>query len=117
MTNQALILLDVQPEDAGDYRVVITDSQNSSVTSTAARLTIVAATLRFEPGSSRYDTHGLFHLEMTRLANRAHVIQASTDLVTWVSLATNSVTNGDLIFTDTNLIGSSARFYRVLLAP
>src|SRR5207248_2719444 len=27
MTNQALVLLDVQPENAGDYRVVITDSQ------------------------------------------------------------------------------------------
>jgi hypothetical protein len=61
--------------------------------------------------------HGLFHLEMKGLPNRSHIIQASTDLVTWVSLATNSVTNGVLEFTETNLISSSARFYRALLQP
>ena len=60
---------------------------------------------------------GLFHLTMTGLTNRNHIIQASTDLVTWVSLTTNNVTNGELDFMDTNLIGSSARFYRALLAP
>ena len=60
---------------------------------------------------------GLFHLKMTGLANRNHIIQASTDLVVWVSLATNSVTNGELDFTDTNLLNSSARFYRALVAP
>jgi hypothetical protein len=60
---------------------------------------------------------GLFQLKMTALANRNHIIQASTDLVTWFSLATNSVTNGELDFTDTTPIGSSRRFYRVLRAP
>jgi len=60
---------------------------------------------------------GLFHLKMTGLANRNYIIQASTDLVAWVALTTNSVTNGELDFTDTNQVGSSARFYRALLAP
>jgi hypothetical protein len=60
---------------------------------------------------------GLFRLEMTGLANRNHIIQASSDLVTWVSIATNNVANGKLDFTDTNRISSSARFYRVLPAP
>ena len=59
---------------------------------------------------------GLFHLKMTGLANRNHIIQASLDLVTWVSLTTNSVTNGELDFTDTQA-SSSARFYRALMVP
>ncbi len=59
---------------------------------------------------------GLFHLKMTGLANRNHIMQVSSDLVTWVSLTTNSVTNGELDFTDTSLGVSSARFYRALLA-
>jgi hypothetical protein len=60
---------------------------------------------------------GLFHLKMTGLANRNHIIQASSDLVTWVSLTTNSVTNGEFDFTETSLVSSNARFYRALLAP
>jgi hypothetical protein len=60
---------------------------------------------------------GLFHLKMTGLANRNHIIQDSSDLVSWVSLTTNRATNGELEFTDTNLVSSSARFYRALLVP
>ena len=60
---------------------------------------------------------GFFHLKMTGLDNRNHIIQASTDLVTWVSLTTNNVTNGELEFTDANPVSTSARFYRALLAP
>ena len=60
---------------------------------------------------------GLLHLKMTGLANRNVIIQASADLVTWVSLTTNSVTNEELEFTDADPINSSARFYRVSLAP
>jgi hypothetical protein len=60
---------------------------------------------------------GLFRLKMTGLANRDVIIQTSTDLATWVSLATNRVTNGALDFTDTHPISSCARFYRALLAP
>ena len=59
---------------------------------------------------------GLFHMKMTGLSNRNHIIQASLDLVTWVSLTTNSVTNGELDFTDTQA-SSSARFYRALMVP
>ena len=58
---------------------------------------------------------GLFHLKMTGLPDSHQIIQTSTDLVTWISLATNSVTNGELDFTDT--VNSSARFYRALRAP
>jgi hypothetical protein len=116
-TNSTLIFLDVQPENAGDYSVVIADAQDGSATSRAATLTVVAVTLRFEPAGSRYDSHGLFQLKLTGLANRNQIIQASTDLVSWVSLATNRVANGWLDFTDTNLVGSSTRFYRALLAP
>ncbi len=60
---------------------------------------------------------GFFHLKMTGLANRNHIIQDSTDLGTWDSLTTNSVTNGELDFTDTNLVGFRVRFYRALVPP
>jgi len=60
---------------------------------------------------------GLFHLKMTGLANRNVIIQASNDLVAWVSLTTNSITNEELEFTDADPINSRARFYRVSLAP
>ena len=78
---------------------------------------VITATLQLESASSPDGTLGRFQLKMTGLENREHIIQMSADLASWVSLTTNSVTNGELHFTDTNLVGASSRFYRALPAP
>ena len=44
-----------------------------------------------------------------------YVIQASTNLVNWISLATTNAPNGVLDFTDTTATGLNRRFYRALL--
>jgi len=109
------------PDEAGQAVKAIMNSVTSDVDSLTAddvdgaqelyppRAPIISVQARTESG--------LFQLKMTALANKNHIIQASSDLVTWFSLATNSVTNGELDFTDTHLDTSGTRFYRVLLAP
>jgi hypothetical protein len=44
------------------------------------------------------------------------IVQCSTDLVKWTSLATNTLGSGPLYFCDTGGTNFSRRFYR-LLAP
>ena len=45
-------------------------------------------------------------------ANSNYVIQASTNLVDWTALTTNSSPSGILNFVDTNASGLIQRFYR-----
>ena len=109
------------PDEAGQAVQAIMNSVTSDVDSLTAD-DVDGAQELYPPRSpvitvqARTES-GLFQLKMTALANRNHIIQASTDLVTWSSLATNRVTNGELDFTDTHLDASGTRFYRVLLAP
>jgi hypothetical protein len=45
------------------------------------------------------------------------VIQASTDLKTWVPLQTNLLGSSPVYFSDTNAPASIHRFYRTQLSP
>ena len=45
------------------------------------------------------------------------VIQASTDLQTWIPLQTNLLGSGPFYFSDTHSSGNVQRFYRGLLLP
>lgn len=60
-------------------------------------------------------THrGWFNATLTGgTTNTTYVIQASTDMIRWVSIFTNSTgTNGIISLVDTNLVAYPARFYR-----
>jgi hypothetical protein len=54
-------------------------------------------------------TNGTFQLTITSQPGQTNVVQASTNLVNWVSIRTNV---GPFIFTDTNATNYPYRFYR-----
>ena len=69
---------------------------------------------KFESGSSLNMSNGSFHLSLGADPGQEVVIQASTDLVHWVSISTNTLSGATLKYTDpgaTNLI----RVFRALL--
>ena len=105
----------VVPGQEYHYRVRATNVPGDSDFSNETEL-VLPAVLRFEPGNSRYDSNGLFHLQLTAPANSDCIIQASLDLTNWIALATNSVTDGKLDIIDTNAISFGTRFYRALRA-
>jgi hypothetical protein len=45
------------------------------------------------------------------------VIQASTDLQTWIPLQTNQLGSGPLYFSDAQSTNNVHRFYRLVLSP
>ena len=61
------------------------------------------------------DPDGRFHLLVTGQAGINLVLQASTNLLNWISLMTNNAPNGVLDFTDPNAPNFKARFYRALI--
>jgi hypothetical protein len=58
---------------------------------------------------------GYFQLTVTGQPNTVYVIQASTNIASWVSLSTNSSgATGTFTFTDTTTPAPQQRFYRTV---
>jgi phospholipase C len=63
-------------------------------------------------------TNGQFHFILSGVtSNKTNVVQASTNLMDWVSISTNLVATNRLAFADTNATNFSGRFYRVMQWP
>jgi len=62
-------------------------------------------------------TNQVFQLQLSATPNQAYVLQASTDLQTWVSLTTNIPPATPFYLTDPNATNFMRRFYRIMLAP
>src|ERR1039458_4226205 len=62
-------------------------------------------------------TNGLFGFNMTGPSGSNVVIQASTDLQTWIPLQTNLLGSGPLYFSDAQSTTNVQRIYRVQLSP
>ena len=60
---------------------------------------------------------GGFALTVTGTAPRGLVMQASTNLLSWVSLSTNSLTAGRYDYTNSDLVTFPRRFYRAMAVP
>jgi len=69
----------------------------------------------FVPGSMTYSKAGGFKVALAGAVNSKYQIFVSTNLVTWSSLATLTMTNVNSIFTDATA-GSNRRYYRAELA-
>ena len=96
---------------SGPYDVVVTNSVGS-VTSSVAALTVyptAAATLS-APGYGS----GQFQLNVTGVPDFAYAIQASTNLLDWISLETNA---SPFTTIDPNAAALPRRFYRALYLP
>ena len=112
-TGTNLTLNNVQPANAGDYRVVITNA-GGSVTSSVASLTVVVppqfASITLLPDQN-------LSLSLTAVSNLTYRIDASTDLLTWAALTNLPNPNGTLQFIDLAATNFSQRFYRAVWVP
>jgi hypothetical protein len=61
--------------------------------------------------------NGSFQLQLTTIAGRSYVVQASTDLVNWVALTTNLAPSNITIFIDPSATNFPRRFYRAAQLP
>jgi hypothetical protein len=58
--------------------------------------------------------NGTAQFNVTCLSGQSYVIQASTNLMNWVNIATNSADSGSILITDPNAAQYGMRFYRVM---
>jgi hypothetical protein len=92
----------------GQYRARLTVTDNQGNTARAT-VTVTAATVSLM--SPTY-SGGLFQVSVTGAPNLTHIIEASTNLIDWVSLQTN---RGPFTFLDPG--GFPSRFYRAFSTP
>jgi hypothetical protein len=62
-------------------------------------------------------TNGLFGFSVSGPSGASVIIQASTDLQTWIPLETNLLGSGPLYFSDPQSPANVQRFYRAQLSP
>jgi subtilisin family serine protease len=70
----------------------------------------------FVPGSAKYSKTGQFQMALAGVLNSDYTIFVSSNLVTWSSLGTITMTNASSIFIDTHATAAH-RYYRAALAP
>ena len=100
------------PAEAGQYTVtatIIDPNYQGGATNTLSILPATPATL-----STAVRSGNKFSFTITGMAGETYVVQASTNLVDWISLETNAA---PFLFTDTNAAGFNRRFYRVFYLP
>jgi hypothetical protein len=79
-------------------------------------ITLVAVDIRPSLGSLAYSSTGQFQFQLTGRVGSNYVIQASTDLTTWIPIATNVIPGSGFIpFADPFATNFSRRFYRAML--
>lgn len=104
-TNAILSLNNVTTVQSGNYSVVVTNNFGS-ITSATVNLVISLAVAVITPVSS---INGQFGLSIVGQPGYQYVVQASTNLVNWVSIATNI---SPFEFVDADTSRFQQRFYR-----
>jgi hypothetical protein len=112
-TNSTLNIKSAQPEYAGNYSVKVTDS-TGSVTSSPARLTLIAPAPSLATGNLPTSAGGPFTFSYAATAGFTYVIEATSDFQTWIPISTNASASGAISFSDSSAVNYSTRFYRVI---
>jgi len=106
----ALTLSNITTNQAGIYSVTANDSSDS--TSSTATLTVYAtAAANLAPATQ---ASGQYALTVAGVPGYKYVVQASTNLVNWVPMQTNTA---PFTFVDANAGNFRQRFYRSVYAP
>jgi len=111
-TNAILTLDNVTLDQAGNYSVIVTNLAGS-ITSSNAVLSVyatAAATL----GAYSFSSDTGFQFQVVGVPGYNYDVQASTNLMDWVPLITNTA---PFIFTDTDTGDFPQQFYRAIYAP
>lgn len=110
-TDLSMTLSNVQLSDSGIYTVVVTNLYGAATSSASLTVLNPTATLNL-PSFNR--TNQNFQFSIVGISNLNYTIQASTDLVNWVSLQTNV---SPFTFSITNGRSYPQRFYRSVYYP
>ena len=101
---------------AGAYSLtaVATDNMGATTASSPVNIAVESLTPVALNDPVHLDNGGFQFMVTAALSGTINIIQASTDLVNWTPIATNSVAFADWMFTDTTGTNVRYRFYRVL---
>jgi hypothetical protein len=113
-TNHLLSLLNVQPADSGSYSLVV--SNIAGTANTQARLLVNPPAPPQIKSITQLSDHR-FRLLWEGSANLTYTIEASTNLVNWITLTNLSSQAGIFEFTDSATTNFARRFYRARWSP
>lgn len=108
-TSATLTLTNFQASNEGNYRVIVSNLVGTATSSTA--VLVLNSPVRVGTFSL---TNGNFSLQFIGEANTNYIFQASTNLIDWTSLQTNSSSSGFLDLVDSNAGLFGRRFYRLV---
>ena len=111
-TNLILTLSSLTSDQAGVYSVTVTNLAGS-VTSSDATLSVYSSAVPALSGTS-FDADNNFSFTVAGVPGFNYAVQASTNLVDWIPLLTNT---SPFIFTDTNTASFQQQFYRSIYNP
>ncbi len=114
-TTNSYTVVNAQTNNAGNYSVVVTNTQGS-VTSSNALLTVSPP----QPPqflSVTVVSNGLVQMVLSGQSGSTYAIDGSTDLTNWTQLVTFLNTNGTYQFTDASSTNHTLGFYRARLVP
>jgi hypothetical protein len=114
-TNSTLLLTNVPLSSVGSYLCIVSNQYGVAVSSPAT-LTVLRSTPRFDTSSSNLQfTSGGLSLQLNELSGHgAVIIYASTNLINWQPIFTNSPIVGTLQFLDSSSTNIPAQFYRAV---
>jgi hypothetical protein len=119
-TVSTLTITNASALDAGYYSATVQNS-GGSVSTGNALLTVLPPPISnavtvltvVSPGTGMFADG--FHVQLSGPSGSNYVIEASTDLMSWTPLATNSAPSGTVSYTDTEAIKLPLRYYRARL--
>jgi len=109
-TSWTFTVTNFQSSVQGTYSLTATNSAGSAITAAA---TLTVGTLRLD-SFSRNVTNGLVRMRLIGLVNSNYVIQVSSNLSSWIPVATNSSPTGMWQFSETPGTNNPRRFYRAV---
>jgi len=98
---------------AGTYRVEVKNSSGTSVSANAAVVVLPKVKIHLPIKTAKMKSQG-FEIQLENLTAPKCVVYASTDMVNWSPIATNSVVAGAVTYTDTTAVGRPCRYYKVM---
>jgi hypothetical protein len=109
VTNSTFSISGFQQANEGQYTVTISNS--AGVVTSEPAVLLLDGPLRVNACAMN---NGSFSLQMVGPAGTDYIIEASSDLINWVPMATNNSPDGILNFTDTNAGSQTCQFYRAV---
>jgi hypothetical protein len=112
-TNNTLVITNFQQSQSGKYFATVAN-RISTATSLSADLLVGQLP---KCASLSFDNSGFVNVHILGTSNLSAVLQASTDLLVWKSIATNTLPNGVWDYIDPTSRAVPSQFYRIIPGP